>query len=79
MEGAVIPEGFCEEEVKPPGPVHEYVAPATLVAVKLKLLPSQTGPLLAAVTEQEQVLAVITALAFVDEGHSGFPAAEVAV
>jgi hypothetical protein len=22
--------GFCNEDVKPPGPVHEYVAPATV-------------------------------------------------
>ena len=39
-------EGFCADELKPPGPVHEYVAPATLPADRFKVLFTQTGPLL---------------------------------
>jgi hypothetical protein len=38
--------GFCEVEVKLLGPVHEYVAPDNVLAVKLKVLPEQTGVLL---------------------------------
>ena len=41
--------GFCAEEVKPLGPVHAYAAPDTVDAVKLKVAPAQTGPLLPAV------------------------------
>jgi hypothetical protein len=33
--------GFCEEEVKLFGPVQEYVAPATVLAVKLSVCPEQ--------------------------------------
>jgi len=42
-------EGFCEDEEKPFGPVHEYVAPTILLAVKFKVLPAQIGELLPAV------------------------------
>ena len=42
-------DGFCEEEVKEFGPVHEYVAPATLLAVRLSVEPAQIGELLDAV------------------------------
>ena len=42
-------DGFCDEEVNPFGPVHEYVK---LVAVddevRLRVEPAQTGPLLLA-------------------------------
>ena len=40
--------GFCADEVYPPGPVHEYVAPEIVPADKLMVAPSQTGLLLAA-------------------------------
>ena len=41
--------GFCEEEEKLLGPVQEYVAPATVVAVKFNAVPAQIGLLLLAV------------------------------
>jgi hypothetical protein len=41
--------GFCEDEVNPLGPVHAYVAPETVLAVKLSVVPEQTVPLLPAV------------------------------
>jgi hypothetical protein len=41
--------GFCRLEVNPLGPLQEYVAPAIVLAVKLSVLPSQIGLLLAAV------------------------------
>jgi len=41
--------GFCNAELKLFGPVHEYVAPDTLLAVKLNVDPSQTAPPLPAV------------------------------
>jgi hypothetical protein len=41
--------GFCTFELKPLGPVQAYVAPANDVAVKFRLVPSQTGVLLPAV------------------------------
>jgi hypothetical protein len=50
--------GFCAEEVKPPGPVHAYVAPATVEAVKFKVAPGQTGPLLPAVGAEGMALTV---------------------
>jgi hypothetical protein len=37
--------GFCEAEEKPAGPFHEYVAPRVVVAVKLSVVPEQTGEL----------------------------------
>jgi hypothetical protein len=43
-------EGFCWVEVNPPGPVHAYVAPATVLAVKFNVDPAQTAPPLPAVT-----------------------------
>jgi len=39
-------EGFCTEETKLFGPVHEYVAPATAAVERLMVLPVQTGVLL---------------------------------
>ena len=41
--------GFWLEEVKLLGPDHEYVAPDIVEAVRDKVEPPQTGPLLAAV------------------------------
>ena len=35
--------GFCVADVKLFGPLHEYVAPAMVVEVKLNVLPVQTG------------------------------------
>jgi hypothetical protein len=45
----VAMEGFCEEEVKELGPVHEYVAPPTRLAVRLIDPPKHIGLLLPAV------------------------------
>ena len=42
-------EGFCNVEKKRFGPIHEYVAPTTLLAFKFKVLPAQSGLLLDAV------------------------------
>src|SRR5204863_1208816 len=36
--------GFCSDEVKPFGPVHEYVAPATVGVESAIVAPSQYGP-----------------------------------
>jgi len=36
--------GFCSEERKPFGPVHEYVAPATVAVESEIVAPSQYGP-----------------------------------
>ena len=41
--------GFCSEEVKPFGPVHEYVAPATDGVESWIVWPSQYGPVFDAV------------------------------
>jgi hypothetical protein len=41
--------GFWIAEVNPAGPVHEYVAPATLAVLRKTELPLHTGPLLVAV------------------------------
>ena len=41
--------GFCSAEVKPFGPVHEYVAPATVGVESEIVAPSQYGPPLLAV------------------------------
>jgi len=35
--------GFCSVDAKPFGPVHEYVAPATVLEVRFNALPTQTG------------------------------------
>ena len=40
--------GFCSEDVKLPGPVHEYVAPATEGVDNWIVAPSQYGPVLEA-------------------------------
>jgi hypothetical protein len=42
-------EGFCADELKLFGPVHEYVAPATAGVERLSVLPEHTGVLLDAV------------------------------
>jgi len=36
--------GFCSADVKPFGPVHEYVAPATVGVESEMVAPSQYGP-----------------------------------
>jgi hypothetical protein len=36
--------GFCSAEVKPPGPVHAYVAPATVGVESEMVAPAQYGP-----------------------------------
>ena len=36
--------GFCSEDVKPPGPVHEYVAPLTVGVESAMVAPWQYGP-----------------------------------
>lgn len=41
--------GFCVDDVNPFGPVQEYVAPTTLLAFRLSVLPLQIGLLLDAV------------------------------
>ena len=41
--------GFCCAEVKPPGPVHAYVAPLTVGVFSWIVAPSQYGPPLVAV------------------------------
>jgi hypothetical protein len=41
--------GFCAADVKPPGPVQLYVAPATAGVVRLSVAPTHRGPLLAGV------------------------------
>ena len=38
--------GFCAVEVKALGPVHVYVAPATVPAVRFRVCPAHKGPLL---------------------------------
>ena len=37
-------DGFCRDEINPFGPVHEYVAPPTVDAVRLRVEPTQTAP-----------------------------------
>ena len=46
-EPAIV--GFCRDELNALGPVHEYVAPAMVLAVRLIVFPKQTGLLLPAV------------------------------
>src|SRR6185369_4286046 len=41
---ALVRVGFCSAEVKPFGPVHEYVAPATVGVASAIVAPSQYGP-----------------------------------
>ena len=38
-----VKDGFCVVEVNPPGPVQLYVTPDTAVALRLMVLPVQTG------------------------------------
>jgi hypothetical protein len=42
---AFVRLGFCAEDAKDDGPVHEYVAPATAGVERLMVLPVQTGVL----------------------------------
>jgi hypothetical protein len=39
-----MPVGFCCDDVKPPGPVHEKIEPLP-VAKRLTVVPAQAGPL----------------------------------
>ena len=41
---ASVAVGFCTEDVKPFGPVHEYVAPATVGVDRFAVPPVQIGP-----------------------------------
>jgi hypothetical protein len=41
--------GFCSVEVYPPGPLHAYVAPATVGVDNVIVAPAQYGPVLDAV------------------------------
>ena len=36
--------GFCKADTKPFGPIHEYVAPATVVEARFNGEPAHTGP-----------------------------------
>src|SRR3954453_7982762 len=47
VPATVMPVGFCCDEVKPPGPVHEKTDPLP-VAKRLTVVPTQAGPLLVA-------------------------------
>ena len=40
--------GFCCVDVKPFGPTHEYVPPASVDAVRIRSWPAQIGPPFAA-------------------------------
>jgi hypothetical protein len=57
---ALVMDGFCTEEAKEFGPVHEYVAPATAGVDKLMVLPVQTGVLLDAAGVAGVVLIITT-------------------
>jgi hypothetical protein len=35
--------GFCKVDVKPLGPLHEYVAPTTVLAARFSVPPAHTG------------------------------------
>jgi len=59
--------GFWRLEAKPLGPVHAYVAPATVDAVKCKSCPAQIGPLLEAVAAAGFALTVAAVVAAADE------------
>src|ERR1043165_7795781 len=48
-EVAPAMEGSSSEEVNPPGPFQEYVAPPTVLEVRFNVLPEQIGELLPAV------------------------------
>ena len=58
--------GFCWLDVKALGPVHEYVAPVTVEAVRLRVWPAQMGPLLPAVGADGMALTVAFVVAAVD-------------
>jgi len=57
--------GFCDEELNPPGPVHEYDAPLIALAVRDIELPTHKGPLLEATGAKGRGLTT----APVDEGE----------
>ena len=57
--------GFCDEELKPPGPAHEYVAPMIAPAERDTELPTHKGPLFDATGATGRALTI----AFVDEGE----------
>jgi hypothetical protein len=59
---ALLIDGFWTEELNPFGPVHEYDAPVTVLAVKFKVEPAQIGPLLLAVGADGPGLIVTVAL-----------------
>ena len=48
---ALLMVGFCSVELKPFGPVHEYVAPATVVALSWIVAGAQYGPVFVAVSD----------------------------
>ena len=62
---AALIDGFWTVEVNPRGPVQEYVAPVTAVAVKFKAVPAQIGELEPAVVTGAGITATNTEL--VDE------------
>jgi len=59
--------GFCSADVKPFGPVHEYVAPATVGVESEMVAPSQYGPPFEAVG----VAGVALTTTVVDPGAEG--------
>src|SRR5436189_100185 len=61
--------GFCCADVNPFGPVHEYVAPATLEAKRLIVEPLQSGPPLPAAGADGAALRTT----FVDPAAEGHP------
>ena len=67
---AVVAEsivGFCNADVKLFGPVHAYVAPLTVLAVKLNVDPAHTAPPLPAVGADGIALTVTVVIADVAE------------
>src|SRR5438045_856136 len=67
--GAWAAVGFGSDEVKPFGPVHEYVAPATVEAKRLIVSPLQNGPPLPAAGADGAALTIT----FVVAGADGQP------
>ena len=62
-------EGFCADDVKLLGPVHAYVAPDTVLAVKFKVDPAHIAPLLPAVGALGIVLTVTDVPALAELEH----------
>jgi len=54
--------GFWRADVKPLGPVHAYVAPATVEAVSWSVSPAQTAPPLPAVGAEGTAFTVVDAV-----------------